>query len=142
MKLARWERQGDESLIHHGFVVDDQVVPFPDELTVEDLLAIGLKRTREIFDSLMADRATVEATSVPVDSVRLLAPLTPSTIRDFVAFEEHVEGVTGSIDGASEVVPEWYEYPTFYFTNPHTVSGTGEVIFPPETQRLDFEAEL
>src|SRR5699024_3995896 len=60
----------------------------------------------------------------------------------FVAFEEHVEGVTGSIDGASEVVPEWYEYPTFYFTNPHTVSGTGEVIFPPETQRLDFEAEL
>jgi 2-keto-4-pentenoate hydratase/2-oxohepta-3-ene-1,7-dioic acid hydratase in catechol pathway len=73
----------------------------------------------------------------------LLAPLVPATIRDFVAFEEHVEGVRKSIDGVAGVVPEWYEAPTFYFTNPHTVTGTGEVIgIPAGCTDLDFETEV
>jgi 2-keto-4-pentenoate hydratase/2-oxohepta-3-ene-1,7-dioic acid hydratase in catechol pathway len=75
--------------------------------------------------------------------VQLLAPLVPATIRDFVAFEEHVEGVRKSIDGVAGVVPEWYEAPTFYFTNPHTVTGTGEVIgIPAGCEDLDFETEV
>jgi 2-keto-4-pentenoate hydratase/2-oxohepta-3-ene-1,7-dioic acid hydratase in catechol pathway len=60
-----------------------------------------------------------------------------------VAFEEHVEGVRKSIDGVAGVVPEWYEAPTFYFTNPHTVTGTGEVIgIPAGCEDLDFETEV
>jgi len=40
-------------------------------------------------------------------------------------------------------VPEWYEAPTFYFTNPHTVTGTGEVIgIPAGCEDLDFETEV
>ena len=75
--------------------------------------------------------------------MQLLAPLVPATIRDFVAFEEHVEGVRKSIDGVAGVVPEWYEAPTFYFTNPHTVTGTGEVIgIPAGCDDLDFETEV
>ncbi len=66
----------------------------------------------------------------------------PASIRDFVAFEEHVEGVSAWVDGASEVVPEWYQVPTFYFTNPHTVRASGEVVDVPVTERLDFELEL
>ena len=57
--------------------------------------------------------------------MQLLAPLVPASIRDFVAFEEHVEGVSAGVEGKSEVVPEWYQAPTFYFTNPHTVLGPG-----------------
>lgn len=141
MKLARWEHPAKNS-IQHGFVIEDQVIAFPDDHTVEELLALGLRRTREIYDELLADQASLDSTAVALDSVRLLAPLQPASIRDFVAFEEHVEGVTASIDGASNVVPEWYEYPTFYFTNPHTVVAGGDTIQPPETQRLDFELEL
>jgi 2-keto-4-pentenoate hydratase/2-oxohepta-3-ene-1,7-dioic acid hydratase in catechol pathway len=64
-------------------------------------------------------------------------------VRDFVAFEEHVEGITASVDGASEVVPEWYEYPTFYFTNPHAILATGDTVVPPAaTRKLDFELEV
>ena len=74
--------------------------------------------------------------------VQLLAPLVPAAIRDFVAFEEHVEGVSAGVEGKSEVVPEWYQAPTFYFTNPHTVLGPGEPVRPPVTERLDFELEL
>lgn len=142
MKLARWQTDSDTAAIQHGFVVEDRVIPFPDGLTVEGLLDAGLHRTREVYERLLADRSTMDHTSKPLNAVRLLAPLTPASIRDFVAFEEHVEGVTASVDGAGGVVPEWYEYPTFYFTNPHTVRATGEIVIPPESQRLDVELEL
>ena len=53
-------------------------------------------------------------------------------VRDFVAFEEHVEGVAQGIDGGGGVVPEWYEAPTFYFTNPYALIGAhDDVAVPP-----------
>ena len=75
--------------------------------------------------------------------VRLLPPLQPPTVRDFVAFEEHVEGVRRSIDGEGGVVPEWYEAPTFYFTNPYPLYGPhDDVPLAPGSQRSDFELEV
>lgn len=133
MRIARWERGG---VIGEGFVVDDRVVPFADGLSVADVLARGLAA----LPALAARRD--EADSVPLAEVQLLAPVVPAAIRDFVAFEEHVEGVSASVDGKSEVVPEWYQAPTFYFTNPHTVLGPGETVHPPVTARLDFELEI
>lgn len=133
MRLARWEDGPD---IGEGFVVGGRAVPFPDNLTVAEVLAQGLKRARDLFAQVKDDAGR------PLDSVRLLAPLVPASIRDFVAFEEHVEGVSASVDGKSEVVPEWYQAPTFYFTNPHTVLGPDEAVSPPVTERLDFELEV
>jgi 2-keto-4-pentenoate hydratase/2-oxohepta-3-ene-1,7-dioic acid hydratase in catechol pathway len=83
-----------------------------------------------------------DAPGLPLADVQLLAPLVPAAIRDFVAFEEHVEGVSAGIEGKSDVAPEWYQAPTFYFTNPHTILGPGEPVAPPVTQRLDFELEV
>ncbi|MBB3157727.1 2-keto-4-pentenoate hydratase/2-oxohepta-3-ene-1,7-dioic acid hydratase in catechol pathway [Microbacterium proteolyticum] len=133
MRIARWADGAD---VGEGFVDGSEVVPFPDGLRVAEVLAQGLASASALFDR--RDRAAAR----PLDEVRLLAPLVPASIRDFVAFEEHVEGVSASVDGKSEVVPEWYEAPTFYFTNPHTVRATGEVVAIPETQRLDVELEL
>jgi 2-keto-4-pentenoate hydratase/2-oxohepta-3-ene-1,7-dioic acid hydratase in catechol pathway len=133
MRIARW-KQGSET--GEGFVVGDRAVPFPDGLTVADVLSAGLESARDLF----ARREEVPGTAL--DEVTLLAPLVPATIRDFVAFEEHVEGVSASVDGKSEVVPEWYQAPTFYFTNPHTVLATGDVLSPPVTEKLDFELEV
>ncbi|GAB2824327.1 fumarylacetoacetate hydrolase family protein [Actinocorallia aurea] len=80
---------------------------------------------------------------VPVAEVRLLPPLDPPTVRDFVAFEEHVEGVRKSVDGVSGVPDRWYEAPTFYFTNPHSLVATGdEVAMAPGSAVLDFELEV
>ncbi len=133
MRLARWEDGADTG---EGFVVDDRVVAFPDGLRVAEVLAQGLARARALFAQVKHDDGR------PLSGVRLLAPLVPASIRDFVAFEEHVEGVSASVDGKSEVVPEWYQAPTFYFTNPHTVLGPGEPVSPPVTERLDFELEI
>jgi 2-keto-4-pentenoate hydratase/2-oxohepta-3-ene-1,7-dioic acid hydratase in catechol pathway len=119
-----------------GFVIGERLVAFPDGLNVSDLLARGLEETRGVF-------AQIEhSEGVNLSDARLLAPLVPAAIRDFVTFEEHVEGISATVDGASEVVAEWYQAPTFYFTNPHTVIGPDDVIAPPVTERLDIELEV
>ncbi|MFJ4027380.1 fumarylacetoacetate hydrolase family protein [Paenarthrobacter sp. NPDC089989] len=133
MRIARWQ---DGAETGEGFIIDNSAVPFPNGLRVAEVLARGLDGARELFGRVNHDAGR------PLGEVRLLAPLVPAAIRDFVAFEEHVEGVSASVDGKSEVVPEWYEAPTFYFTNPHTVLGPGEPVIPPVTQRLDFELEI
>lgn len=134
MRVARWAIDGR---IGEGIVRDDTVVPFSDGLTAADVLRLGLPAALALAESLDSSggRALAE--------VRLLAPVVPPSIRDFAAFEEHVEGVVKSIDGQSGVVPEWYEFPTFYFSNPHSVIATGDEMVPPVgTARLDFELEL
>jgi 2-keto-4-pentenoate hydratase/2-oxohepta-3-ene-1,7-dioic acid hydratase in catechol pathway len=145
MKIARWtlrsvgepvEPQGPGAETGEGFVIDDRVVPFLDGMTVADVLARGLDAAHELFARVDPSDGS------PLADVTLLAPLVPAAIRDFVAFEEHVEGVSASVDGKSEVVPEWYQAPTFYFTNPHTVLGPGEPVSPPVCERLDFELEI
>jgi 2-keto-4-pentenoate hydratase/2-oxohepta-3-ene-1,7-dioic acid hydratase in catechol pathway len=153
MRIARWTTGG---VIGEGFVVGDRVVPFPDGLTVADVLARGLAQTRALFEqvSLPAPPPPVAgapggasgrvgpAAGLPLADVQQLAPVVPWSSRDFVAFEEHVEGVSAGIEGKSDVAPEWYQAPTFYFTNPHTILGPGEPVSPPDTQRLDFELEV
>lgn len=135
MRIARWSVPGDDRVVE-GVVAGDRAIAFPDGVTVAGLLHDGLsaalERQREFESGVGAELADVV----------LRAPLVPASVRDFVAFEEHVEGVSASVDGKSEVVPEWYEAPTFYFTNPHTIRATGVTVDVPETHRLDVELEL
>ncbi|MDQ0935818.1 fumarylacetoacetate hydrolase family protein [Streptomyces turgidiscabies] len=78
-----------------------------------------------------------------LSQVRLLAPLQPPTVRDFVTFEEHVEGVRRSVDGAAGVPEQWYAAPTFYFANPYAVYGPyDDIPVPPGSSVLDFELEV
>ena len=65
----------------------------------------------------------------------------PPSIRDFMAFEEHVRNAR-ALSGR-DVPPEWYEIPVFYFTNPGAVYGDGDDIpVPADTEMLDYELEL
>jgi 2-keto-4-pentenoate hydratase/2-oxohepta-3-ene-1,7-dioic acid hydratase in catechol pathway len=65
----------------------------------------------------------------------------PASIRDFMAFEEHIRNARRN--RGLEVPATWYEIPVFYFTNPGAVYGDGdEIPKPPDTQRLDYELEL
>jgi fumarylacetoacetate (FAA) hydrolase len=73
--------------------------------------------------------------------VRLPPPTQPPTIRDFYAFEEHV--ATARRARGLEMVPEWYEAPAFYFSNPHSVIEPDQpVAAPPGCQELDYELEV
>ena len=63
------------------------------------------------------------------------------SFRDFYAFEQHVW--TCRAHRGLAMVPQWYEVPVFYFSNPAAVVGDGaEVYAPAGSQALDYELEL
>jgi len=136
MKFARYERSG---------VVSDAVLGPAGRLhalatSTDDLIRRGGRAAL-----LAAGAAALDSAAGPaVDSVRLLAPLHPASIRDSVSFEAHVEGARRSQEGARDAVPErWYEAPCFYFTNPHVCTGPfDEVERFPGSEQFDLELEV
>jgi 2-keto-4-pentenoate hydratase/2-oxohepta-3-ene-1,7-dioic acid hydratase in catechol pathway len=81
--------------------------------------------------------------TLPLESVRLLPPVVPPSIRDFLTFEQHVEGMARLHDPPREIHPHWYEAPTFYFSNPHAVVGAyDDVAIPPGCTVFDYELEV
>ncbi|MFF3941403.1 fumarylacetoacetate hydrolase family protein [Streptomyces phaeofaciens] len=122
---------------------DGTLHPVPGAHSLTELIRSG-----DGLDGLLRlGAATLDVPPGPhVSEVRLLPPLEPPTVRDFVTFEEHVEGVRRSVDGVDGVggVPEaWYDAPTFYFTNPYAVVGAhDDVPVPPGSTVLDFELEV
>jgi fumarylacetoacetate (FAA) hydrolase len=64
-----------------------------------------------------------------------------ASIRDFYAFEQHV--ATCRRHRGLEMLPQWYQVPVFYFSNPAgVVRHEAEVWAPRESDALDFELEL
>jgi 2-keto-4-pentenoate hydratase/2-oxohepta-3-ene-1,7-dioic acid hydratase in catechol pathway len=134
MRFATWEAGGR---VQAGVVEAAGLHALPDGLTILDLVRAGLPAALE------AGVAALDGPAVALADVCLLPPLAAPTVRDFVAFEEHVEGVRKAIDGVAGVVPEWYQAPTFYFTNPYALVGAhDDVPVPPGSQRFDFELEV
>jgi 2-keto-4-pentenoate hydratase/2-oxohepta-3-ene-1,7-dioic acid hydratase in catechol pathway len=134
MRFATWD---DGGVVTAGVVGEHGLHALPPDVTVLDLVRAGLPA------ALDAGLAALSAPAVPLAEVRLLPPLQAPTVRDFVAFEEHVEGVVKSVGDGAGVVPEWYEAPTFYFTNPYALVGAyDDVPVPPGSQLLDFELEV
>jgi 2-keto-4-pentenoate hydratase/2-oxohepta-3-ene-1,7-dioic acid hydratase in catechol pathway len=133
MRFATYEYEGGRRA---GVVSDAGIHPLDDGVTVLALLEQGgLAETGEA--------ALARPDTVAVDRVRLLPPLVPPTIRDFVAFEAHIEGVSRSLDGMSSVPEVWYRAPNFYFTNPHAATGAYDgVPMPAGCAVLDFELEV
>ena len=132
MKLATIDREGTPTAV---VVKDDAAYPLPTSLA--HIIELGLERALEIGEQALR--------SVPLayDGADLLLPYKPPSIRDFVTFESHVEGVRKSIDNAEGVPEAWYDAPTFYFTNPHALYGPGQAIpKPPTCNALDFEMEV
>src|SRR5437868_3021185 len=82
-----------------------------------------------------------EHAEYPLDEVVLRPPvLHPPSVRDFMAFEEHVANAR-RLRGA-EVPKEWYEIPVFYFSNPAAIYGPGDAVpYPEATNELDYELE-
>lgn len=79
--------------------------------------------------------------TTPVENARLLAPLRPRSLRDFLSFEGHLKNAFARLN--RPIPDEWYEVPAFYRGMPDTVIGTGEIVpYPHYTDKLDHELEL
>ena len=72
---------------------------------------------------------------------RLLAPLRPRSLRDFLAFEGHLTNAYARL--GRDIPAEWYDVPAYYKGMPDTVIGPeDEVPWPAWTDKLDHELEL
>ncbi|HKQ46560.1 MAG TPA: fumarylacetoacetate hydrolase family protein [Phycisphaerae bacterium] len=68
--------------------------------------------------------------------------LRPSQYLDFYAFEKHVMTMRKQ-RGFDFIVPEWYEIPAYYNSNPTSMIGHGMTAFYPTGEdRMDYECEL
>jgi 2-keto-4-pentenoate hydratase/2-oxohepta-3-ene-1,7-dioic acid hydratase in catechol pathway len=77
----------------------------------------------------------------PIDGARLLAPLRPRSLRDFLAFEGHLQNALPRL--GRPIPDEWYEVPAYYKGMPDTVIGPEEEVpWPVWVDKLDHELEL
>ncbi|MBX3065814.1 MAG: fumarylacetoacetate hydrolase family protein [Anaerolineae bacterium] len=63
------------------------------------------------------------------------------SLRDFYAFEAHVKNARAR--RGLEMLPAWYEFPAFYFSNHGVIAKNDDVIlYPRYTDELDYELEV
>lgn len=76
-----------------------------------------------------------------VSEKALLAPVPhPTSCRDGYAFRQHVEAARRN--RKVDMIPEFDQYPIFYFTNHQSIQGPGDIwCMPDHFQKLDFELE-
>ena len=133
MRFATYTQDGGPA--RAGVVSDAGIHPLPEDVTVLGLVRAGLPAAQAAGGRALGDPA------VPSSAVRLLPPLEAPSVRDFVAFEEHVEGMAAG--GGGTVPEQWYQAPTFYFTNPYALIGAhDDVAVPPGCELLDYELEV
>lgn len=132
---------------HIGFVVEGKVYPLHllDKSLPTSMLAFiqAGDSALEVARKLEAEAklGKYEEWSLPYENTCLLAPLpNPVSCRDGYAFRQHVAAARRN--RKVDMIPEFDQYPIFYFTNHLAVQGPGEVrCMPDHFQKLDFELE-
>jgi fumarylacetoacetate (FAA) hydrolase len=97
----------------------------------------GMDLARQVQEKVAGDKSL----RIPLDSIELLAPVPhPTSCRDGYAFRQHVS--TARRNRGLEMIPEFDQFPVFYFTNHNGIVGPGDVMVESDhLQQLDFELE-
>jgi fumarylacetoacetate (FAA) hydrolase len=147
MKFVSYRTQTDSERI--GLVVDNHIVDLAESArltgqqlpsTMDQFLAGGpsaMESARKIEELFREERKGVFAP----EGVTLLSPVPrPTSCRDGYAFRQHV--ATARRNRGLEMIPEFDQFPVFYFTNHLGVIGPGDVVVEQDhLQQLDFELE-
>ncbi|MCP5463511.1 MAG: fumarylacetoacetate hydrolase family protein [Deltaproteobacteria bacterium] len=99
----------------------------------------SLEVARKIEDAVRSER--VQPVKDQRD-IKILAPIpNPPSCRDAYAFRQHVQ--TARRNRGVDMIPEFDQFPIFYFTNHNAVFGQGDILVEDDhLQRLDFELEV
>ena len=146
MKLVTYLKEEHEQLgvLVNGLVHDiDRIHP-----DIPNTMNMFLNYWDELVPIVHAGVISIEAgtfrsgRALPVGEVELLAPVPlPSSCRDGYAFRQHVAAARRN--RKVPMIPEFDQYPVFYFTNHHSIQGPGEVrCMPDHFEKLDFELEV
>lgn len=119
-------------------VIDMQIA---DPRLPTDLLSF-IDEHERYFEIIKAQELEKIAAHYQLTEVQLLAPLpNPRSMRDYVAFEEHMLNASKSF--GHTVSEAWYEMPIFYFTNHQAIYGPDdEIKRPAKETKLDIELEI
>jgi fumarylacetoacetate (FAA) hydrolase len=146
MKLVSFKNQHNQE--RAGLFVDTQTYDLAEAgrvlgadlpSTMKELLSAGNKA---IEAARNVERAIQEGRDLPpVTDITPLAPVPhPPSCRDGYAFRQHV--ATARRNRGVDMIPEFDQYPVFYFTNHNAIFGEGDIIVENDhLQRLDFELE-
>lgn len=145
MKLITYLKEGHEQL---ALFYDDRI--FDMETLHPDLpstMNMFLQYWEDSYPLALGAQIMIREGKISRDrgldpaSVHILAPVPfPSSCRDGYAFRQHV--ATARRNRQAEMIPEFDQYPVFYFTNHHSIQGPGEVsCMPDHLEKLDFELE-
>jgi fumarylacetoacetate (FAA) hydrolase len=101
----------------------------------ESMMSAAMKLDQELKSNPNLGEAVNEG------DVKLEAPVPyPSSCRDGYAFRQHVAAARRN--RGVPMIPEFDQYPIFYFTNHNAIQGAGEIVcMPDHFQKLDFELE-
>ena len=103
----------------------------------EDNYSLALNVQRAIADNIIGKEK-----GRTLEGADILAPVPfPNSCRDAYAFRQHVEAARRNRN--VPMIPEFDQYPVFYFTNHHSIQGPGRVMcMPDHFEKLDFELEV
>ncbi len=146
MKLVSYKK---DKKIRSGLFIDDKVydlqkngktngIELPS--TMLELLNLeeeGIYLAKRLHEAILEGKK-----SSFVASAKLVAPIpNPPSCRDAYAFRQHV--ATARRNRGVPMIPEFDEYPVFYFTNHNAIYGEGEIIVEDDhLHKLDFELEV
>ncbi len=145
MKLVSYYYEEHEQL---GVLIKDMVYPM--ETLHPDLpgtMSLFLNYWEDSFpiaqagDILLKEEQRFSNKGIPLNELQLLAPVPfPTSCRDGYAFRQHVAAARRN--RKVDMIPEFDQYPIFYFTNHHSVQGPGDIrCMPDHFEKLDFELE-
>lgn len=94
------------------------------------------------YDAKIKKGEKVKASPLVYSELMLLSPVVnPSSLRDAYAFKKHVE--TARLNRGLDMIPEYDQFPVFYFSNHHAIYGEGIIeCMPLHLNQLDFELEV
>ncbi|MGN6534024.1 MAG: fumarylacetoacetate hydrolase family protein [Ginsengibacter sp.] len=145
MKLVSYLKDDQEqlALLVNGFLFDmDNLNPnLPVTMTMflnywEDVFPIAHSINRQLEEGTSRYRA------IPLEEAELIAPVTsPISLRDAYAFRQHV--ATARRNRNAQMIPEFDQYPVFYFGNHNSITGPGKIVcMLDHFKKLDFELEV
>ncbi len=145
MKLVSFHYQNAD---HLGIFHENRVYPIQKiDATLPNSMAEFLKqgdwamnKAKEINQKIL--EGNYQDLSIELNNTQLLAPVpNPSSCRDGYAFRQHVEAARRN--RGVEMIPEFDQYPIFYFTNHNAIQGPGDIVcMPDHFNKLDFELEI
>jgi len=109
--------------------------------TVQDFVTLD-NSLRQALCDLVPQLPNSGLAAISITEVHLRAPLEmPPSVRDFYAFEQHVK--TARANRGVAMLPDWYKFPVFYFSNHRAIYGPEDYIpYPRQSNALDIELEI